>query len=146
MREVRRSALVALPPARMFALINDVESYPQFVPGCTRARVLERSGNEIVASLDVQRGPLRASFTTRNELEPDRRVRMSLVEGPFRMLEGEWVLTPIGGDGCKVELVLRFEFSNPVSAAIFEQLFEDTARSLVDAFVGRARAMQRGVA
>lgn len=126
----------------MFALINDIESYPQFLPWCSGARVHSRSDTEIVASLDVQRGPLRASFTTRNELEPDKRVRMHLVEGPFRTLEGEWMLTPIGEDGCRVELALRFAFANPVSAALFEPLFEETAGSLVEAFVSRARAMR----
>ncbi len=126
----------------MFALINDIESYPQFLPWCSGARVHSRSDTEIVASLDVQRGPLRASFTTRNELEPDKRVRMHLVEGPFRTLEGEWTLTPIGEDGCRVELALRFAFANPVSAALFEPLFEETAGSLVEAFVSRARAMR----
>lgn len=140
MREIRRSALVAQPPGRMFALINDIESYPQFVPGCTRARIESRSEREIVASMTIERGAMRAEFTTRNELEPDTRIAMKLVRGPFRELEGEWRLTPIDAAGCRVELMLRFAFANPLSALIFEPLFETTAASLVDAFVARARA------
>ena len=70
MRQVTRSALVAQPPSRMFALINDIESYPAFVPGCTHARIESRTPTEIVATLGVRRGPMRAEITTRNTLKP----------------------------------------------------------------------------
>jgi ribosome-associated toxin RatA of RatAB toxin-antitoxin module len=145
MREVKRSALVAQPPGRMFALINDVETYPQFVPWCTSARIESRTTEEIVATLSVKRGAMNAEFTTRNVLEPDRRIGLELVRGPFRELAGEWLLTPIGGRdgtaGCRIELSLRFAFSNPVSAAVFEPIFQATAATLVDAFVARAKAL-----
>jgi coenzyme Q-binding protein COQ10 len=124
----------------MFELINDVEHYPQFVPGCTHARVQARSAREIVATLGVRHGLLHAEFTTRNELEPDRRIHMRLVRGPFRMLEGVWELAPAGEGGCRVDLSVRFEFSNRIAGALFEPLFQQTVESLVDAFVARARA------
>jgi ribosome-associated toxin RatA of RatAB toxin-antitoxin module len=139
MREVKRSALIAESPARMFALINDIERYPDFVPGCAAARVVSRKDSEVVATLNIKRGPLRAEFTTRNLLEPDKRVLMQFVSGPFRVFEGLWTLTPLGELGCRVELEMRFEFANRVAGALFESLFEDTAASLVDAFVKRAR-------
>jgi ribosome-associated toxin RatA of RatAB toxin-antitoxin module len=142
MRELKRSALIAQPPARLFALISDVERYPEFVPGCTHARIESRAPHEVVATIGVRRGALRAQFTTRNELDPDRRVAMHLVRGPFRLLEGEWLIVPIGEQGCRVELTMRFAFSNPVTAVIFEPLFEETIGSLMDAFVARARARE----
>lgn len=142
MREVKRSALVAQPPSRLFALINDVESYPRFLPWCTHARVESRSEHEIVATIGVKRGPLHGEFTTRNELEPERRISLHLLRGPFRMLEGEWLLTPVGADGCRVELTMRFAFKNTLSALLFEQTFAATASSLIDAFVARSRALQ----
>jgi len=141
MREIKRSALIAQPPARVFPLIDDVERYPEFVPWCTRARVESRTDREIVATLAVRRGPLRAEFTTRNELEPDRAVRLHLVRGPFSVLEGQWLLTPIGSTGCRIELQLRFAFATPLSSALLEPVFEHTAASLVDAFVARARSL-----
>jgi ribosome-associated toxin RatA of RatAB toxin-antitoxin module len=141
MRHVKRSALVAQSPARMFAFLTDIESYPQFVPGCTHARIESRSDDEIVATLGVRRGALQTEFTTRVELEKDRRIAMHLVKGPFRELEGEWLLTPIGEDGCRVDFSINFAFSNPMSAIIFEPLFEGTVTALVDAFVNRARAL-----
>jgi ribosome-associated toxin RatA of RatAB toxin-antitoxin module len=139
MREVKRSALISESPARMFQLINDIERYPEFVPWCTAASVVSRKDNEVVATLHIKRGPLRAEFTTRNLLETDRRVLMQFVSGPFRVLEGLWTLTALGDLGCRVELEMRFEFANRVASALFAPLFEDTAASLVDAFVKRAR-------
>ncbi|HEV7607725.1 MAG TPA: type II toxin-antitoxin system RatA family toxin [Steroidobacteraceae bacterium] len=139
MREVKRSALIAESPARMYALINDIERYPEFVPWCVAARVDSRKESEVVATLNIKRGPLRAEFTTRNVLEPGKRVLMQFVSGPFRVLEGLWTLTPLGEVGCRVELEMRFEFANRLAGTLFESLFEDTAASLVDAFVKRAR-------
>ncbi len=141
MREVKRSALVNRSPAELFALINDIESYPQFLPWCTHARVLSRSPTEIVATIGVRQGALHGEFTTRNTLEPDRRIDMALVSGPFRTLEGEWRLAPIDPEGCRVELSMRFAFSHRVTALLFEPKFAATIGSLLDAFVARARSL-----
>ena len=138
MREVKRSALVNRDPAQVFALINDIESYPQFVPWCTHARVLSRTPREIVATLGVRQGALQGEFTTRNSLEPAQRVNMHLVSGPFRTLEGEWLLRPLP-QGCEVCLTVRFAFKSRLTGLMFEPLFARTLESLVDAFVQRAR-------
>jgi ribosome-associated toxin RatA of RatAB toxin-antitoxin module len=140
MREVKHSALVGKPPAVLFALINDIESYPQFLPWCTHSKLVSRTEREIVATVGVKQGPLHGEFTTRNELEPDRRILMHLVSGPFKMLEGEWLLTPIGNEGCRAELSMKFAFKSSLTAMLFEQKFAETAASLVDAFVARARS------
>ncbi|MGH8141274.1 MAG: type II toxin-antitoxin system RatA family toxin [Steroidobacteraceae bacterium] len=136
-----RSALVTRPPALLYQLVRDVERYPEFVPGCTSAQVLERGEGEMVARLAVRRGPLRTEFTTRNQLDPGRGVHMQLVEGPFRILEGQWSFTPIASNGCRIQLSLRFQFSNALKSALFDPLFEETAASLVRAFVVRAQSM-----
>ena len=139
MREVKRSAIVARTPAEMFELVNDVDAYPGFVPGCHEAVVLSREGSDTLVRLGVHRGVLRTHFTTRNRLEPPGRLLMQLVEGPFRVLEGEWLFQPVGEGGCRVEFVLRFEFASRLKSAVFEPLFEHTVSELVRAFVERAR-------
>jgi ribosome-associated toxin RatA of RatAB toxin-antitoxin module len=141
MREVKRSALVNKPPAELFALINDIESYPQFLPWCTHAQVLSRTPTEILATIGVRQGALQGEFTTRNTLEPDRSIHLHLVSGPFRILEGEWQLTPIEPEGCRVELTMRFAFSNRLTGLLLEPMFATTIGSLVDAFVARARSL-----
>jgi ribosome-associated toxin RatA of RatAB toxin-antitoxin module len=144
MRNVKRSALVAIAPEQMFELINEVERYPEFVSGCTGAEVLSRSPQEIVAKLAIGRGPVTTSFTTRNRLEPSQRITMELVEGPFSELTGVWTLTPVRAPdgpvmGCRVELDLSFRISGAIANLTLGPLIERTAGSLVDAFVQRAR-------
>src|SRR5208282_5049652 len=117
MRELIRTALVNRPPELLYGLVCDVRSYPQFVPGCTGAEVLEESEQEIVVRLTVRRGALRTHFTTRNRLEPPARVLMSLVDGPFRSLEGVWNLTPVAGNGSRIELRHRGQIPHPLERA-----------------------------
>ena len=130
----------------MYALINDIERYPQFVPWCVGAQVLTASAEQITARLDIRRSLLKASFTTCNRLTPERSVHMSLVDGPFRALSGEWTLAPVSGAdgalmGCRVTLEVSFEFSAAVPGALLEPIFEQTLAALVDAFVARARSL-----
>jgi len=139
MREVVRSALVGHSAEQVYALIVDVERYPEFLPWCDSTEVESRTADEMVASLSIRRGPLRTRFTTRNRMDPGRSLSMSLERGPFRTLEGLWTLEPLGEDGCSVQLRMRFEFSATVAGALLEPVFEETAGSLVDAFVARAR-------
>ena len=139
MRTLIRTALVARPPAEVFALVNDVASYPQFVPGCSAAVVLRQDASEIVARLRVHRGPLSTELTTRNRPLPPGEIRLELVEGPLRTLEGLWKFSPVGTNGCRIELQLQFEFSNALKAALLEPLIEGVASSMVRAFVARAQ-------
>jgi ribosome-associated toxin RatA of RatAB toxin-antitoxin module len=141
MREMSRTSLVARLPAVLYRLVDDIERYPEFVPGCTAAEVLERSAQQVIARLTVRRGLLRAQFTTRNRLQPEHSVQMQLVEGPFKVLEGSWQFSPVASNGCRVDFKLRFQFSNPCKSALLEPLFEQTQAELVRAFVNRAQSM-----
>jgi ribosome-associated toxin RatA of RatAB toxin-antitoxin module len=140
-RDLTRSALVARPPELLYRVVEEVERYPEFVPGCTLAQVLERDGNAVVARLAVSRGLLSTEFTTRNIMDPNRSIHMQLVEGPFRVLQGHWSFTPVASNGCRIEFALQFEFSNALKSALFEPLFEQTAASLLRAFVARAQSL-----
>ncbi|MGA2024864.1 MAG: type II toxin-antitoxin system RatA family toxin [Steroidobacteraceae bacterium] len=136
-----RSSLVARPPAVLYRLVEDIARYPEFVPGCTAAQVLERSEHEMVARLAVRRGPFHTHFTTRNRLDPGRSVQLELVEGPFKVLAGRWSFTPVASNGCRIELQLRFQFSSVVKSVLFDALFEETQSELVRAFVARAQSL-----
>jgi ribosome-associated toxin RatA of RatAB toxin-antitoxin module len=138
-KHLTRSALIARPPADVFALVNDVASYPQFVPGCASAEVLMRSDTEIVARLRVHRGPLSTQLTTRNRPRPPSEIQLELVDGPLRALSGLWTFAPVAANGCRIELNLDFEFSNALKAALLDPLIEGVATSMVQAFVGRAQ-------
>jgi ribosome-associated toxin RatA of RatAB toxin-antitoxin module len=141
MREVKRSALVPYTAEQMFALVEDIERYPEFLPWVIAAQVLERKPDEIVGRLEMHRGGVREKFTTRNALKRPTEMTLTLVDGPFRTLEGHWSFEPIGERGVKVALTIRFEFSNPVLSLLLSRSMEKNFGDLINAFVERARSV-----
>ena len=144
MKQVRKSVLLWHPPQAMYALVVDVESYPEFLPWCDRAEVLERREDGLTARLSLHYAGLRQSFTTRNVHDPDRSVRLSLVDGPFSTLEGVWLFKPIALPGgsvptaCRIEFELRYAFANALLEAAISPVFDRIAETFVDSFVKRA--------
>jgi ribosome-associated toxin RatA of RatAB toxin-antitoxin module len=141
MQVVERSALVTYTAAQMFALVNDVARYPEFLPWCVGARVEDVAAGERVATLKVARGVLQTEFTTRNSLLQDSQIHMQLLHGPFRELTGEWRFEAIGARGSRVHFRVEFEFKNRLSAAAFNSVFEALCGTIIDAFVLRAQTM-----
>jgi ribosome-associated toxin RatA of RatAB toxin-antitoxin module len=138
---IQRSALVPYSAEQMFDLINDVEAYPEFLPHCRSARILEAREGSIKATIELAKGALHKSFTTLNRLEAPHRIDMQLVDGPFRRLHGSWRFTGQEGRGTRVALDLEFEFSSRLMALAIGPVFNHVANSLVDAFVRRARSI-----
>lgn len=146
MREVKRSALVSYTPAQMFALVEDFERYPEFLPWASGARLLSRQGNELVGRLELERMGVKEHFTTRNLLQAPHQMDMQLVDGPFKALHGVWRFTAIcDADaqprGTRVDLNLRFEFKSKMLDLLMGKSFETSCGSLVDAFIKRAKSM-----
>jgi ribosome-associated toxin RatA of RatAB toxin-antitoxin module len=139
MQVVERSALVTFTPAQMFALVNDVPRYPEFLPWCVGVRVEDVSPTERIAMMKIAHGVLQTEFTTRNTLIPDAQIDMQLTHGPFRDLTGEWRFEAIGARGSRVNFKVEFEFKNRLTAAAFNAVFETLCGSIVDAFVVRAK-------
>lgn len=135
---VGRSALVNHSAKQMFALVSDIESYPDFLPWCDRARVSERGAGRTVATLRINFRGLKEEFTTENLDQPHERIEMRLISGPFRSLEGSWRFTALPGEACKVELNLRYEFASALLGKLAGAVFDEIADSLVDAFARRA--------
>lgn len=144
MRQVKRSALVPYSAMQMYELVADVERYPEFLPWCTGAEVLERDGELITARLALRRAGASARFTTRNRMVVGDFLEMRLLEGPFRSLEGRWGFTAIGAAGSRVELAMSFETMNSLAGLLLGPVFEGACNQLVDAFGQRARQVYGG--
>jgi ribosome-associated toxin RatA of RatAB toxin-antitoxin module len=142
--EIRRSALVLHPAMDMFRLVQDVPAYPAFLTWCIESSVREQSAEHQLATLVVRIGGMTQTFTTHNRFVPGERLTLSLVDGPFRQLAGEWLFEPLGTDGSKVTLVLTFEFSNKLLSAAFRRGFTHIADRLVSEFSRRADHVYRG--
>src|ERR1700679_4305806 len=108
----------------MYALVNDVGRYPEFLPWCAGSRGEDESDSQRLASVTVARGVLRTEFTTRNLLKKDAQILMQLVDGPFRSLTGEWRFDAIGERGSRVSFRVEFEFKNRITAAALSTAFE----------------------
>ena len=143
MKEIRRSAIVEHSAAQMYALVDDIASYPRFLPWCTDVKV-EQVGDKKRATLTAAMGGIRQSFTTENENRPGEAMTMHLVEGPFRHFDAAWRFKPLGDAACEIEFTLRYDFSSRAVATLLGPLFNHIADTMVDAFTRRADELHAG--
>ena len=122
----------------MFRLVQDVPAYPQFLSWCLESQVLEQTAEHQVATLVVRASGLTQSFTTHNRFVPGERLTLSLVDGPFQRLAGEWLFEQLGESGSKVTLMLSFDFSSKMLSSAFRRGFTHIADRLVSDFSKRA--------
>lgn len=139
MSTITRTALLPYPAAQMFAMVNDVASYPQFVPGCAAVDVIEISATTVIARVHASARGFNEAFTTRNTLAAHSRIDLELADGPFDRFTGAWLFQPLGTAGCKVTLQLDFQLRGLMRAV--EPLVGKAADVVVDAFVKRARQL-----
>jgi len=139
MTTINRSALLPYRAAQIYDLVNDIEAYPKFMDGCVGAQVLHRDETVVEARLDLAKGGLSQSFSTRNFLEHNTAIRLELLDGPFDRFHGSWQFKPLGEDACKVSLQLEFNASNAVLGLAAARLFDKVTNNVVDALAQRAR-------
>jgi ribosome-associated toxin RatA of RatAB toxin-antitoxin module len=142
-KHVKKSVLLWYTPQEMYDLVVDVDGYPQFLPWCDRAEVVERHASGMTARLGLHYMGVRHAFTTRNEHVPAQSVVVQLVDGPFSLLDGTWLFHPLGRPGseaeaCKIEFDLRYAFASPALEAVVSPVFDRVADTFVDCFVKRA--------
>lgn len=138
LKTVKKSLLVPHSAEQMFELVDKAEDYPQFLPWYSRTEIIERSGNELKARLFMDYMGVRQSFATHNRNIPGREIRMELLEGPFKTLRGRWHFINLGGDCCKIEFRLEYDFANPMLSALISPVFSHLAGRLVESFIAEA--------
>lgn len=141
---IERSALVPFSAQQMYALVDDIAQYPEFMHGCIAAEEVSRSSEVLVGKLTLGKAGMRYSFTTRNQLTPGERMDMSLIEGPFRSFSATWHFKALTPQACKVSLQMKFDMSGGLLGAAMGKLFQHSANSLVDELVSRAHALYGG--
>ncbi|MCB1740517.1 MAG: type II toxin-antitoxin system RatA family toxin [Gammaproteobacteria bacterium] len=139
---ISRSALLPYSPEQIYRLVADVEAYPQFLPWCRSVEVLESAENEVCARMEIARGPVSKSLTTRNIMRPFESISLTLVDGPFSQFQGSWTFEPRGstaeGRGCEVTLELEFEIAGLLLRKTLGPVFGEIANTMVGAFSKRA--------
>lgn len=139
MTNINRSALLPYRAEQIYDLVNDIEAYPHFMDGCVGAVILRREPDLIEARLDLAKGGISQSFSTRNFLEENRAIRLELLDGPFDRFHGCWDFKSLGDSACKVSLQLEFTASNAVLGLAAARLFDKVTSNLVDALAQRAK-------
>lgn len=138
MANINKTALVPYSAEQMIKLVNDIESYPDFLPGCTGSKILENQEDYILASVDVSKAGISKTFTTKNTTSNEN-IIMDLVDGPFSRLNGQWSFIKLDDSACKIEFRLDFEFKNYLIEFAFGKIFKELANNMVVAFTNRAR-------
>ena len=141
MTVIERSALVRFPAADMFKIVADIDAYQHFLPWCQSSRILFRQESVVEAELEIARGGFHKQFSTRNvNKEPDE-ISMTLLNGPFKSLQGAWNFIPLSDSASKISLKLDFELAGGIAAIAFGQIFHQICETMVDAFHQRAIAI-----
>lgn len=141
MSSIVRSALVGYGAQEMYALVEAVEAYPEFLPWCRSSRVIERKDGVTIAELSVGLKGLKHAFTTENLNRPGESIEMRLVEGPFKSFRATWKFHSLDAHAAKIEFAMAYEFSSLLLARVLEPLFNHIANTMVDAFIRRAQTV-----
>jgi ribosome-associated toxin RatA of RatAB toxin-antitoxin module len=139
MTRIEKSALVKFSAQQMFDLVNDIESYPQFLPWCSGTRILSHSENIIEGEISISKGGFEKKFSTRNTLELGQRMVVELLDGPFAHLSGEWNFLPLREGASKISLDLDFEMSGVLANLAFGAVFNQICNTMVASFTARAK-------
>lgn len=141
MPSIRKSVLVPHSARRMFDLVADVPSYPQFMPWCGGARAEPATDGQVRASIEIDFRGVRAGFSTLNRHHAPERIEMAFADGPFEALGGLWRFTPLKADACKVEFELDYKFAGGVLGRLIAPVFDYLANTFIDAFARRAELL-----
>jgi ribosome-associated toxin RatA of RatAB toxin-antitoxin module len=138
---VSRSALLPYTADQIYSIVTDIDAYPEFLNWCSAAEIISESDDEVMAKLSIAYGKLNLNFTTRNVMRVNNCVTMSLVEGPFSKLNGQWTIQGLNDNACKVSLEMDFKFSNILTQKLFGRIFQSVIAAQLDAFQKRAETL-----
>lgn len=139
MSRITKRVLVPYSADQMYDLVNEAETYPQFLPWCDKVHIISRDEMQVRAKVGISKGRVRQSFITQNQMIPGKRIEMKLVEGPFRKMHGVWHFSPRGDSGCEIAFDMEFEFASGLLGFGFGKIFSGIANTLVEAFIQRAK-------
>lgn len=142
MPTITRKVIVDHPAEAMFALVDGVEGYPEFLPWCSGVEVFGRTGTETHARIDIDFHGLKSHVATRNRNEPPEWIHLELADGPFERLAGHWHIRPLGAEGAAVEFSIDYAFSSRALEAVMGPVFGQIMETIVERFVERAARLR----
>lgn len=141
MARINKKTNVKFSANQMYSLVNDIETYPDFLPWCTDANIISSDKATLTASISISVGRIKKIFTTLNIMRKGISINMTLIKGPFKELNGQWIFQDNSAGGSTVSLEMQFEFKNKLLKYTFGTAFKKIIDSLVDAFIERANVI-----
>jgi len=135
---ISRSALLPYSAQQMYNIVNDIRAYPQFLKWCKESQIISETSNDVVAKLLIKYSKLNFEFTTKNTNTQNQSIKLSLVDGPFNELHGEWRFDALNENACKVSLELQFDFKQKITKHIMAKVFSNLVSTQIEAFKDRA--------
>lgn len=140
MTHMERILEVPFLPEQMFNLVNDIPSYPDFLPWCKETKVLRESDGAMQAKITISKGKLTHSLITSNSLFPSERITLNLMDGPFNYLRGSWEFQRLE-NGCRVIFLLDFELRNKLLGMALAAVNHHVVTAVMYAFEKRAYSL-----
>jgi len=143
MKTIHKSVMIWFSAQEMYSLVADVPKYPEFLHWCESGQIVSPKEDGVTAKIGMSLGGFKKAFTTRNRQIEGQQIRVELVDGPFKQLDGLWNFVPLGQErACRVELTLNYAFEG-IFGNLVGPIFDKIADSLVDSFVSRAEKVYK---
>jgi ribosome-associated toxin RatA of RatAB toxin-antitoxin module len=139
MIEIKKTVIVPYTAEKMFKLVSNIENYPKALPWCSKSKIKEQSGNEVIGAIYIEYLKIKTYFVTKNINTPFSKIEIQLVEGPFHNLYGYWNFIPLGETGCKIEFSLKYKFANVLLEKVIGPVFNYISKNIIDCFIKEAR-------
>ncbi len=138
MNVVNQSEDINVDISLIFSLINDVDRYSSFLPWCSNSSILSDSSSEMTAEIEISGKPIKWKFKTKNNYKINEIIKIQLVEGPFKNLEGYWKFHSLDENNTNVSLFLEYEFDSKIIELSLKPIFAGIMSSILDSFISEA--------
>ena len=138
MKKIYKEEDINIETPIIFDLINNVEKYPNFLPWCTKTEVTHESDNIIIGKIYITKSFIKWNFSTRNSIQKNKSINLSLIDGPFEELNGRWSFSPIDQNNTKVSLEINYKFKNSIIELSIEPIFTTIMNSILKSFISEA--------
>ena len=138
MKKIHKEEDINIELTKIFNLINNVEKYPHYLPWCVKTEVEHESKNIINGKIFISKSFIKWSFSTKNTIEKNKSINLSLIDGPFEELNGKWSFIPIDENNTKVSLDINYKFKNSLIELSIEPIFTSIMNSILQSFISQA--------
>tara|TARA_B100000900_G_scaffold353125_1_gene321087 strand:- start:479 stop:916 length:438 start_codon:yes stop_codon:yes gene_type:complete len=138
MKKIHKEEDINIELTKIFNLINNIDKYPDYLPWCVKTEVEHESKNIINGKIFISKSFIKWSFSTKNTIEKNKSINLSLIDGPFEELNGKWSFIPIDKNNTKVSLDINYKFKNSLIELSIEPIFTSIMNSILQSFISQA--------